>query len=103
VILGEFLAGVVLCLAVGIVSMGTSDGAVGWLFGAWLVGVGLNHVPLALHALSLSHQGALEAELTGADVRRELDFYSVAQLWLFVPLALAALALVQLPRVRPRL
>jgi hypothetical protein len=101
VILVEFLAGAVLCPALGIVSLAWAGGAFGWLLGVWLIGIGLNYVPLALHALSLSRPGALEAEVAGLDVRRELRFYTRAQLWMFVPGLVAVLALLQLRR-RPR-
>jgi hypothetical protein len=98
VILAEFLAGAVLCSALGLVSLVSFGGAGSRLLGAWLLGVGLNYVPLALHAVALSRPGALEAEVTGLDVRRELRRYGVASLWLVVPLAVALLALTQARR-----
>jgi len=84
----EFSAGVVGCLALGVLAL-TRGGGTAWLImGAWLVAIGLNYVPLALSAQSLSRPGALEAEMAGKDVRRELREASVAQLWIVVPLAL---------------
>jgi hypothetical protein len=68
------------------------------LVGAWVAGVGVNYVPLALFAASLSRPGALNAELAGADVRAELRRYSYMQLWIVVPLLLAVLALRQTRR-----
>jgi len=62
--------------------------------GLWLVGAGINYVPLALHARSLSRPGALEAELAGVDVRRELRRAGAQQLWIAVPLAVAVSAAV---------
>jgi hypothetical protein len=98
VILAEFVAGAVLCSALGLVALVSSGGAGGRLLGAWLLGVGLNYVPLALHAVALSRPGALEAEVAGLDVRRELRRYGAASLWLVVPLAVALLALTQARR-----
>lgn len=92
VILVEFLLGVVLCLGLGI-WLAASGGVVSVLFGLWLVGAGLNYVPLALHAISLSRPGRLDAELAGADIPAELRYYTKAQAWVFVPLALVVFAL----------
>ena len=66
---------------------------VGWrFFGAWMVGMGVNYGALAWQAVQLSRPGALEAELAGVDVARELRRYSVLQFWIVVPLLLAVLA-----------
>lgn len=43
-----------------------------FLFG--LVGVGLNCLPLAAHAISLSPAGRLATELDGIDIRGELRY-----------------------------
>jgi hypothetical protein len=57
--------------------------------GLWLIGVGANYVPLAVHALALGRPGALAEELSGLDLRREGHRAGVAQLWIPVPFALA--------------
>jgi len=62
-------------------------------FGAWMVGMGVNYGALAWQAVQLSRPGALEAELAGVDVARELRRYSVLQFWIVVPLLLAVLAI----------
>jgi hypothetical protein len=68
----------------------------GWqLFGVWVAGVGVNYAALAWQAALLSRPGALEAELAGADLSRDLRRYSYLQLWVVVPLLLAVLALFQ--------
>ncbi|MFC8520997.1 hypothetical protein [Streptomyces sp. NPDC057257] len=85
VILAEFLSGAVGVPAVGVLVV-RSGGAVGWGVGLWLVGMGLNYLPLAVHAVSLSRPGALERELTGVNVPDELRHYTVAQFWVAVPL-----------------
>ena len=95
----EFILG-----AVGGVGLGVwvaVAATAGWqLFGAWMAGVGVNYAALAWQAALLSRPGALEAELAGADLPRELRRYSYLQLWVVVPLLLAVLALRQ-HRVRP--
>ena len=94
VILAEFLLGALVGSALGVYGL---VGTEGWMsvFGGWLLGACLNYVPLAAHALDLSKPGALERELQGVDVRAELRHYTRAQLWLFVPLLLVALAIGQ--------
>ncbi len=64
----------------------------GRVLGLWMAGCGLNYVPLAAYAITLSRSGALDAELAGVDTGRELRRYSVLQLWIFVPLSLVVLA-----------
>jgi hypothetical protein len=71
--------------------------ASGWriLLGSWLVAIGLNYVPLAISAQALSRPGALEAELGGADLPRELQQAGVRQLWILVPFAVVVAAIAQ--------
>jgi hypothetical protein len=92
IIRAEFFVGAVGCLALGLLALVRGTG---WMIvlGFWLVGAGINYIPLALHAQSLSRPGALEAELAGVDVRRELRRAGVQQLWIAVPLAVAVFAL----------
>ena len=63
--------------------------------GLAMVGIGLNYVPLSAHALSLRRPEALEAELEGVDVVRELRRYTFIQLWVVVPLAFVVFDLSQ--------
>ncbi len=91
----EFVLG-----AVGGIGLGAwvaAAGATFWwrLFGAWVAGVGVNYIALAWHAASLSRPGALAAELAGADLGADLRRYSRLQAWIFIPLALAVLAVRQ--------
>jgi hypothetical protein len=50
------------------------------LFGAYLTGIGLNYVPLAFHAISLSRASKPDAELADVDVVAELRRYTAKQL-----------------------
>jgi hypothetical protein len=92
VILAEFVVGAVSGTVLGAV-VAASASSVGWLvFGVWVAGIGLNYVPLALHALSLSPRGRLDDQLSGVDVRRDLRRYTREQFWLAVPLLFVVFA-----------
>lgn len=97
IILAEFLIGAVVCIGLGLWAL-SPGGMAATLFGLWLIGCGINYVPLSLHALSLSRPGALDAELRGVDIRSELRYYTRTQVWVFVPLAIVVLALLQRDR-----
>ena len=91
IVLVEFVGGVLVMVAVGIVVLITAGGTGSRLFGAWMTGAGLNYAPLAVHAITLSRAGALDRELAGVDPRPELLRYGVLQFWIFVPLALVVM------------
>jgi hypothetical protein len=98
----EFIVGAVVGVALGLWIV-LSSRTVGWqLFGAWLTGMGANYLALALHAVSLSRPGALDIELAGVDVRRELRRHGLAQLWVLIPVGVAVFALAQLGRPADR-
>jgi hypothetical protein len=90
----EFVIGAAGCILLGLLILLSGSG---WAlaFGAWLVATGMNYVPLAISAHSLSRPGALEAELAGADLPRELRRAGVGQLWALVPLAVVVAAVAQ--------
>jgi hypothetical protein len=90
----EFYAGAIGCTALGALVLARSSG---WylLLGIWLVGAGLNYVPLAVYAQVLSRPGALEAELEGVDVGAELRRAGREQFWIAVPGAVALAAVLR--------
>jgi len=90
----EFIVGAAGCTALGALSL-VSGGVWPDLLGVWLVGVGVNYIPLTLQALALSKPGALEEELLGLDLRRELRRAGVRQLWIALPFAVAIAALLE--------
>lgn len=87
VILAEFLFGAVAGPLLGLFMLVAADSVVWKLIGVVMIGIGLNYVPLARHALSLRTPEALAAELDGVDVRPEMRRYTALQLWVCVPLA----------------
>jgi hypothetical protein len=92
IITAEFIAGTIGAVAFGIWQLCAVASLGGQLFGAWLVGAGLNYAPLAAYAVVLSPPGAIEVELAGIDTGRELRRYGLWQFWAAVPLALVIFA-----------
>src|SRR5262245_36368074 len=92
VIRAEFVLGAVGCTALGLLAIVRGSGWID-LVGFWLVGAGINYVPLALQAQSLSRPGVLEAELAGLDVPRELRRAGVRQFSIALPFVVAIFAL----------
>lgn len=97
-ILTEFVVGAVGCVAIGLWSASDSQSMGRLLLAGWLIGMGANYVPLALHAAALSRSGALHRELAGVDVPAEMRYYTAAQLWVVVPLLLVVQSIRQLRR-----
>jgi hypothetical protein len=93
IVRAEFLLGVSGCTSLGLLAIGRGSG---WMvvLGIWLVGAGVNYIPLALYAQALSRPGVLEAELAEVDVRSELRHAGLQQFWIAVPLAVAVFALI---------
>lgn len=92
-VLAEFIVGAVGCTALGLLALTAGDVLMS-LVGIWLVGAGINYVPLALQAHALSAPGALEEEVRGVDLPHEVCQADAQQLWIAVPLAVAVSALV---------
>jgi hypothetical protein len=95
VIRWEFIVGTFGCSALGAVVIAAANSSLWLSIGIWLVGAGINYVPLALYASALSRPGALERELEGVETRRELRLAGVQQLWIAVPGSVALAALIQ--------
>ncbi len=84
VIVAEFVLGTLGGLAIGIFLIASAQ-PVGLVVGVYAIGVGLNYLPLASHAISLRGRARLRAELRGVDVAAELRRYTRSQFWVFVP------------------
>ncbi len=73
------------------------------LFGAYILGVAANYLPLAVYSVALFRPGSLEAELTGVqDIRGRLKRAGAVQVWLLIPFVVALAAGVQLIRRQTR-
>lgn len=79
----------------GLVILLAASSALWALLGAYLIGVGLNYVPLALHAIFLSRADRLNAELADVDMDAELRRYAAKQLFTGVPTLVLILGVVQ--------
>jgi hypothetical protein len=88
----EFFVGAAGCFVLGALVVASASSVLWLAMGFWLVGVGLNYVPLALYAQALSRPGVLEDELRDADMAREIRRAGVQQLWIAVPCAVAIAA-----------
>lgn len=103
IIRAEFMFGLVGCIVLGFLLVVVWHDSLGQvLLGLWLAGVGINYLPLAIHAVQLYPSGRLEAELAGVDIRADLRRYTMLQFWLFVPFALAIMDLRQRCALRRR-
>jgi len=98
-ILGEFGIGVAgsIVLCVLSLSAGFRSGTV-WelLLGLALLWIGLNYVPLLVHAIDLARLGAARLEAADEIERPELiRGYTARQLWILLPFAVVIMDLVQ--------
>ena len=72
-----------------------SHSLAGALLGVWLIGIGLNYLPLSAESLALSRAGGLEAELASLDLGAERRRYTRRQFLLMAPFLVGALGLLQ--------
>ncbi len=81
VILAEFVLGCPAVRIIGLLSLRAGN----LVLGGWFLGVAANYLPLAVHSISLSRPGQLEAELADIqDIRAELVQAGIAQLLLLL-------------------
>ena len=100
-ILAEFGIGVFGSLALGVMSVwqGTHRSQSAWmvLFGIYLVFVGINYIPLLLHAIDISRKGSALQEIADelGDKQQAFRKYRRQSLWLLVPLVVPVVAVLQ--------
>jgi hypothetical protein len=94
-ILAEFVLAAIDMPLLGLTIALAATSAPEVLLGACLIGIGLNFVPLALHAISLSRAGQLDAELAGVDAGAELRRYTARHLLIAIPLLVLILSAAQ--------
>lgn len=92
VIVAEYAAGVVLPWVIAVLSLRRGV----WLLGIPLLWIGLNYVPLFVHAVDLARLGVARQEVRAelADPKQARS-YSWRQLWILVPFGVVVFALLQ--------
>ena len=98
VIVTEYAVGVILPLALGLLSVRAAlhDGSImGWegALGVWLVCIGLNYVPLLVYSALIARAGTAKEEGQPEFVRARR--YGVQQVIILVPLLVDVLAIIQ--------
>ena len=94
-ILAEFVLAAIDVPLPGLAMFLAASSALPALLGAYLIGVGLNYVPLALHAISMSRASRLDAELADVDVQAELKQHAAKQLFVGNPVLVLILGTAQ--------
>lgn len=100
-ILAEFGIGAIGSILLGVISVwqGKHRFHAMWmmLFGVYLIFVGINYVPLLLHAIDICHRGSAELEISGELENRKEAFreYRRQSLFLLVPLVVPIAAILQ--------
>jgi hypothetical protein len=80
IIVAEFVLGALVSIGLGVFLFASLDG-LGWrIFALWLIGIGLNYVPLAIYAIRFFPPGAATAELESVDLTAELKYYTATQI-----------------------
>jgi hypothetical protein len=97
IILPEFALGVLGPPALGVLTLLKSRSTPWMLFGAYLVALGANYVPLLLHAISITRRGTAREEIAdeGGDQAWLFRRYRRQSLLLLLPLVVPIVALVQ--------
>jgi hypothetical protein len=103
IILIEFGAGVLLPIALGALTLARAGSLKGTLFGAYLITLGINYLPLLLYAISIVRAETAAAEIAGESQNRTAMFsrYRRQSLLLLVPLMVPIASAIQEWR-RPR-
>ena len=96
-ILAEFSIGVVGSLCLGVLTLVRTHSLGGTVLGAYLLCMGVNYVPLLLHAISLVRHGTAQEEIADElpEKRKMFRKYRRQSLLLLVPLVVPILAIIQ--------
>jgi hypothetical protein len=97
IILAEFLIGVLGSTGLGVLTLVRTHSVGGTAFGAYLVCLGINYVPLLFYAISLARSGTANREIADeiGPTRQVFRKYRRQSLLLLVPLFVPILAIVQ--------
>jgi hypothetical protein len=96
-ILAEFSIGVFGSLGLGVLTIVRTHSVGGTAFGAYLLCIGINYVPLLLHAISLVRHGTAKQEIADEMSEKRLMFrkYRRQSFLLLLPLVVPILAIIQ--------
>jgi hypothetical protein len=99
-ILSEFGLAVVGAPALGVLTLRKSASPSGMAFGVGLIGLGLNYLPLLIHAIDLVRRGTVDAEIADEAGDRAAMFakYRKQSLWLLLPFVVLIAGLTQAKR-----
>jgi hypothetical protein len=97
-ILAEFGFGIVFPVLFAIINLrrifvGAAQPLWVTLVGIWLIGIGINYIPLLTYAVIIARKGSIEDE--GQSERVNVMKYSLQQFIIFIPLLVAIIALIQ--------
>ena len=97
-ILGEFAIGIVLPLILGLFSIREGlfrpvQAGREILIGFWLIGVGINYIPLFIYAVLLARSGTVKEE--GQPELAHAARYRIQQIIIFIPFLVVVLAIMQ--------
>ena len=105
VILAEYAIGILLPLVIGLLSLRSAF--VGpfrpfWqtAFGAWLVSIAANYIPLFVYALQIARHGSVEEE--GKTELKQARRYGLQQIIILVPFLVVAVALIQERQIKTK-
>jgi hypothetical protein len=102
IVIPEFALGVIGASALGVLTVLRSGSPGATAFGVALIGVGVNYIPLLIHAVDLVRRSAVEATIAdeGSDRRALYARYRKQSLWLLLPFVVGLAALSQVTRRR---
>lgn len=88
IILAEFAIGILGPILLGILTLRKSHSMGGMIFGVYLLLIGINYVPMLIHAISIVKNGMGRDEIAGEleDKQRMFRKYRKQSLYLLVPL-----------------
>jgi hypothetical protein len=100
IVIPEFALAVVGAPALGILTVLRSGSFATTTFGVALIGLGVNYVPLLVHAIDLVRHSAVDVTIAdhGLDRRALYAKYRRQSLWLLLPFVVAIAGLAQMKR-----
>ncbi|HJZ73029.1 MAG TPA: hypothetical protein VKE51_14890 [Vicinamibacterales bacterium] len=104
IIIPEFAVGVLGAPALGVLTVLRSQSLGMTAFGIALIGLGVNYIPLLIHAIELVRRSAVEAAIAdeACDRRALYAKYRRQSLWLLFPFAVGFAALLQMRQHQSR-